>query len=497
MKIRRIVLWGLPILALLSLIIFTWMPQYLRRQDQDYQAAILNGWTYTLQYESGIESSGAGLKTGDVGIDTMGKIWVAKAGLHVFDGLEWNSREGPYVDLAMDPSGPVWAVYYDGCSVNGVDVSDGEQWKNYESRDLGIEEQEIYQVEVSSDGRVWIKTEEYGTDRLLEIINPQAEDHPMVSDPILTITDGDITSLDADSGGNLWIGVLRYEEDTPDWPSGLYVFDGESLKRVPDQGLDLRHVVQTRVDDQGSIWVMTENGDLMSYDGHEWTTVVDEDNSPIIKRHGRTPGFFMDKKGRLWLWQHDGVHLLNDGVWTSFTQENSGLAEMVGYYTGVFGVIVDDIDRLWVASYDGVSMIPVDDAKPFSEESVSENRIVQSLLYATKGMNWFFPAALMILWLAVVFNSWPGVLLALGVGVLATLSCGPPQIAFAGYKYSTLNPGVFTTFSGMVGGLIGGLIDRARDTRGNSKLNLNYILAIIGLIIGFGIGAVWYIRSTP
>jgi hypothetical protein len=142
-------------------------------------------------------------------------------------------------------------------------------------------------------------------------------------------------------------------------------------------------------------------------------------------------------------------------------------------------------------------MIPVDDAKPFSEESVSENRIVQSLLYATKGMNWFFPAALMILWLAVVFNSWPGVLLALGVGVLATLSCGPPQIAFAGYGYSTLNPGVFPTFSGMVGGLIGGLIDRARDTRGNSKLNLNYILAIIGLIIGFGIGAVWYIRSTP
>lgn len=493
MKIRRVVLWGLPILALFSLIIFTWMPQYLSRQ----QAAILSGWTYTLQYESGIEVSGVGLKTGNIGIDPMGNIWVAKAGLHVFDGLDWNSREGPYVDLAMGPSGSVWAAYYAGSSVNGVDVFDGEQWKNYEIRDLGIEEQDIHQVEVSSDGRVWIKTEEYGTDRLLEIINQQTEDYPVVSDPILTITDGDITSLDADRGGNLWIGVLRYEEDTLDWPSGLYVFDGESLNRVPDQGLDLRHVIQTRVDDQGSIWVMTENGDLMNYDGHEWTNVVDEYNSPIIKSHGRTPGFFIDKKSRKWLWQHDEVHLLNDGVWTSFTRENSGLAEIVGEYSGVFGVIVDDIDRLWVASDDGVSMIPVDNAKPFPEESVRENRVVQSVLYRTKGMNWFLPTILLILWLAVYLNRWPPVLLALSIGVFATLVLGPPQITFFGYNYSTLNPGLLATYCGMLGGLLAGQRNRENEKISNSKLRLNYVLAIIGLVVGFGLGIFWYIGSTP
>ena len=496
-------LWVLPILALISLIAFNWLPQVLQNQLETYEETSRTGWvTWLQEFQTGSDETGG--REGDFAADEQGRIWVAGGpplrGLHYYDGEEWIDHDGDFQDLAFDPNGDVWAVHTLGDSESGVDIFYGQQWKNVDSVDFGLadipELQEVMQVEFGSDGRIWAVTNQY-PNQLVEII--QQDQGYVVSDPIITVTDGDIKSLDTDNNGNVWVAVWVWgrEGDEPEWPSGLYTYDGESIKRVPDKSVDLSRIIRTRFDDQGNAWVITEGGAVMTYDGEEWSTVVDENRSPANTNLRSDKGLFVDNRNRLWLWQYDSVHFLENGTWTSFTEEDSGFAERDYYGSGVFGVIVDDRDRLWIASSGGVSMIPVKDAKPLPDESVNRNRNIESFLYATKGVNWFLPSTLILLWLAVFLNVWPGVLLAFGLGVFATLGCGPPQIVFTGYNYSTLNPGVLTTFSGMVGGLVGGQIDKTHVTEGNAALRWNYILAVIGLIVGFGLGLLWYIGSTP
>lgn len=118
-------------------------------------------------------------------------------------------------------------------------------------------------------------------------------------------------------------------------------------------------------------------------------------------------------------------------------------------------------------------------------------------IFWSGGMNWFVPMVLMILWLAVYLNTWPGVLAALCVGAALTTLFGPPSLTIAGYTSHFFNaPLVITTLGGMVGGLIGGQLDR-RHGPGDRNLYLNFILAIIGLIVGFVIGLWLWMGIAP
>ena len=506
---RRILLWGLPILALVAAIFFTLIQPQKRQQEIRIKEVREKGWTYLLHgYVFSGGRPGVGLKSGDIALDAMGRIWLAGDGLHVFDGLQWQSYEGGYPDLAIGPAGEVWAVYryFTNVYKNGVDIFEGKLKKTYSSRDLGISEQEINQVEITSDGRVWIKTMEFGTDRLVEIVNQQG-DYIADSEPELTILHGNISSLDADGAGNLWVGVQNYEDDTIEWPSGLYVFDGETWQRVLNQGPDSQPVVQTRFDTQGNPWILTNNSDVLTYDGQAWMTIVDEKNSPA---RSYSSGFYLDDEDRLWLWPgSESVHVLTDGTWTSFTGENSGIAGGAhhlyrkGYFypLRILGVVVDDLDQLWVATSGGVAMIPIQDAEPLSEEIVEQQRQILSLMDRVDGLNWFIPLLLMSLWLSIFLDALPGVFLAFLVGIMVALTRGPqiteiPELNST-QTYTMLDPFIFVPFCGIIGGLAGGLWDKLRDKKGTSSIRLNIILAVIGMVVGFILFVVVSILSIP
>jgi hypothetical protein len=392
----------------------------------------------------------------------------------------------------------VSAVHAFGDNVFGVDVFDGQQWTNYAGADYGIKSQTILQAEVTSDGQIWITTNpwgsnnKYGSDHAVEIINEEGEAYGVISDLQVKGTDGFIRSLDADKHGNIWASVWTYEDDTPGLEAGLYMHDGESWQKVPDQGVDLRRVVRTRFDDQGNAWIITECGGVMSYDGRAWTVVIEENDSPVCSSEDKYNGLYLDDNGRLWLWQHDSVHMLNDGTWISFTVENSGLSEIDDAVGGIFGVVVDEQNQLWVASSGGVTMIPVEDSKPLPDEIVRTNRTMQSL-----GINWFLASVLMLLWVAVYFNIWPGVLVAVVIGILVTNWIGAPIEGPGDYGIYELNPGVLVTFGGMVGGSIGGQIDKGREADGASNQNMNFVLAFIGLVLGLVCYFPLAIMSSP
>jgi hypothetical protein len=434
--------------------------------EQQYQATIRRGWSIYLEkqtHQGGPTYLGSfiGKGKGNLAIDKAGKIWVTGLGegLQFLEGEEWNSRTGDYTNLAIDPRGKVWAVRYFGSVHSGVDVFDGKSWTSYETRDFGIEDKTIVQVEISSDGRVFIATGEFGPERIFEIVNQDEDSYTAVSRQGLSIGDGHIESLDADNQGGIWAAIWQYNDAHTH--SGLYKLNGNTWQPVPDQGMDLRHVVQTTFDNQGHAWILKLSGAVLTYDGQDWTTVVAEDVSPVSSGYGR--GLLVDNHDRLWLWQRDSVHLLEEGTWISLTENNSGLSR------GIYGVIVDDLDRLWIASTGGVSMIPVNDIESIRDETVN-------LYKRMNGTNWFLPSVLILLWLAIYLNSLPGVLIAAVVGMLLTYLFGAPYMEQPGYSYYVINPGVFVTMGGMAGGLLGGKIDK----------NKNIVWAFLGLVIGVG-----------
>ena len=328
--------------------------------------------------------------------------------------------------------------------------------------------------------------------QVAEIIQQEGRLTTRLSD--LDINGCYIESLDADKQGRIWAAVNGGA--TTDC-GGLYVSDGESWQRVPDQGKNLQEIVGTAFDDQGRVWTATGCGDVLLYDGKNWASIVQGESVPsnCCCSLQSIDGITLDRHGRVWAWSDDRVQLLEAGKWFTLTEANSAILAH-----SIFEVAVDGQDRLWVASRSGVQMATVQDAILLGKKIVREH---QRLLFLEEwmeewmgGTNWFLPVVLAMLWLAAYLDMLPGVLLALVIGLLTFILTGPPD---ASYHPGTFRPNlvVFVTLAGMIGGLLGGWLDRNRLNQGGSKSHLNYILAIIGLVGGFVLGFSYLFVTTP
>jgi hypothetical protein len=307
---------------------------------------------YLQEFISNDWSGSPGAREGDMALDRSGRIWVAGGGLgltglHVFDGTQWTNYNGEYWDLAVGMHGEIWAApLYQ----SGVDFFDGQQMIT--GQDLGLGGQKILQVEVDSNGRIWVVADDFGSSQVAEIVIRENKATVLFSHPEFTITDGQIYSLDADNQGRLWASVWTYTSSDIEIESdGLNVFDGGAWQLVTDQDVDLQNVVRTTYDDQGTVWVATQCGSVMTYDGTTWTTVVEGDTEPDCDFVDEVWGITLDPQGRLWAWSSYRIRLLKDGSWVVFTHENSDLPEY-----GIFGLAVDNEDQVWIGTSEGVVM---------------------------------------------------------------------------------------------------------------------------------------------
>jgi ligand-binding sensor domain-containing protein len=486
---RHFLLWGLPILIGLSFPFFNIIIQVFTSQEQSFHAMRQEGWIPYLQeqeFQSSEFCQTPGVREGEMVIDTNERIWVVGncnlTGVHFLDGVRWASLDVKRAyDLAATPNGQVFVAG------NSLLVFDGQKWITFEEGELGIkdrygkDDQQILQVEVDSNGRIWIVTNNYGVEQVAEIVIQQNKATAKFSHPEFTITNGEISSLDADNRGRLWASVQKYpNSDTLDEWAGLNVFDGEIWQHVPVPGIDLQWIVRTTFDNQGHAWVATECGGVMTYDGKDWVTIVaeDKDTSPYCFIGPRAiDGITLDNKGRVWTWYNDRVQLLlPDNTWKIFTPENSGLED------GVFGLVIDHGDRIWIGTRGGVVMADLEHIEPLPEKIVQQRRILlflETLLLS--GMDWFFPSVLAILWFGIYLGSIRGVGIAASVGMLFVIWSG-----FVMAVYS-VSPVVVATFVGLAGGIVGGQIDKDINT---SMHRWEIGLAIAGLILGFGIGMI-------
>lgn len=108
-----------------------------------------------------------------------------------------------------------------------------------------------------------------------------------------------VVEIFEDSKGNLWFGTLS---------KGMAKYDGQSLKyfNIKD-GLPNNAVVDIEEDEDGVLWVGTQNG-LSSFDGENFTNYLVD----VSDDESRLSNLLIDSKGVLWIGTWAGV-MYHDG----------------------------------------------------------------------------------------------------------------------------------------------------------------------------------------
>lgn len=415
MKIRRVLIKVIPFLFLFSLIFFATMPKILQRQEQNFQSTRKQGWTTYIEEENdcggGVWGEGNKIIT-----DAAGKIWIAGggclSGLNVFDGTAWSRNPGWFSDLALGPQGEILAVRELGhYNLDGIVVYDGQDRTTYhgprsnESSFDTNRKQQITQVEVDGNGRIWVVMNDWGVESISEMFIDQEKAVATFSQPELIVKHGRIKSLDADSRGNVWVSVWNEFGIGNKWTSGQYVFNGEDWEKVSGQSLDLQ-VVQTTFDKQGNVWVATVCGGVMTYDGKNWRTVLpdNKDTDDYCRNGASLEGITLDNQDRVWVWNRGGIKFLDGMDWVSFSPENSGFAEADSYGASVLDVMIDDLGQVWLLTSGGVGMSAIEDIQPLPGEVTSQYDQTVALTTWMQGKIWLVPSLLALLWLALYFK---------------------------------------------------------------------------------------------
>ena len=485
MRARRILLWVFPILIVSSFALLNLLSSSLTRQEAEFQGVRAKSWTtYLQEYKLGLFSGSPGMRDGEVLLDKKDRVWVAGSptglgGVHLADEGKWNNFDGEFSDFALDPQGRVWMAG----NSSAIAVTDmaGQNLTWYDNGDLGIGNQMVKQIEIDSLGRVWAVIENFGVEQVAEFSSQGNMINALMHNPEFTITRGQIKSLDADNKGRIWAAVWDYTGNSTqgDW-TGLNVFNGKIWQRVQGGSVDLQHIVRTRFDDQGRVWVVTECGSVMNYDGQNWVTVVKAETPPC--RAGNwIMDFTLDNQGRVWAWETSKLKFLIGSEWISLTSENSGLIKNAK----VFGMTVDKLNQAWIGTSEGVLMTSVENLQPLSLGMVQNYQLRLYLLRLLEGTDWFLASIFAMLWLAVALKMLPGVLLASVLGVIAMVFFTPISVDNHLYFFDPRFPVMAATYFGVIGGLLGGLLDHLRAKSGSSKKQWNYKLAAIGLVTGY------------
>jgi ligand-binding sensor domain-containing protein len=192
-------------------------------------------------------------------------------------------------DLALDTSGDIW-VGHD----RGLSVYDGSTWTTYDQDNSGVPSDEVIQLEVASDGTVWLISQ------------------PIASDIGLGVTVYD---------GGTW---YTYTEDNSD---------------LPDD-----NAVSLGLDGDDHLWVCARDGDVAQFDGSGWTVYPDP-----TYNHNALAFAGEDNLGQIWFTSFYNVApvLMFDGTWHAITPGN-------GCDNGVRRGAIDGSGKLWLTTWAGL-----------------------------------------------------------------------------------------------------------------------------------------------
>lgn len=189
-------------------------------------------------------------------VDAQGKLWIGTAtdGLFTIDGnnqknfTENNSglMGNAVTGIAFDNQDRAWiGAYSNDTDTGGINIFDGENWETYTTENSPLLEERVSSIAIDKQNRAWI-----GTDKGITVFD---------GGDWVNYTTSKV-DLDSPISPRRLHNVVSMIFDVQErvWANDTRVFDGKTWKYF----LDPYHsgVNDTTVDNNGNIWVATDNG---------------------------------------------------------------------------------------------------------------------------------------------------------------------------------------------------------------------------------------------
>jgi signal transduction histidine kinase/ligand-binding sensor domain-containing protein len=280
--------------------------------------------------------------------DREGSLWVGtKHGLNQFSDrrtLPFTVREGlpsnEVGPICQDAESNIWV----GTLGAGLARFDGRRFVTLTTSD-GLASDAVYALAADNDGQLWI-----GTDRGLNSMrNCQIEKKYTIEDGLPANL---VTCLCQGSRGCLWIGTS----------AGIAKLHDGRIVQPPGSADDLAAPVRAVLERRDGTLIAATSGGLYCYADEQYRRFP---SAALANRDVDT--LFEDADGRLWIGtEADGLLLLEGEKVVNFTTK-TGL-----YDDDISGLVVDDEDRLWMASSSGISYVPRADLLKFAEGNLAK-----------------------------------------------------------------------------------------------------------------------------
>jgi ligand-binding sensor domain-containing protein len=315
--------------------------------------------------------------------DEQGRVWVGtKSGVNIYQDGIWQTftpKNSPLAfgwisTLLADKQGWVWVG-----TGGGVSIYQDGAWQTFTPENSPLGSYGIRALLADEQGRAWI-----GTGEGLSVYQNSAwqtfnsENSPLVSDTVWALL--------ADDQGQIWVGTY----------GGLSIYQ-DGVWQV----LEIKPPVQEAicallVDNVGRVWSETGNkgrsftkkirqshtyGGISVYYEGVWQTFSSE-NSPLASN--QINASLIDEQGQIWVGTSDGLSVYQDGAWQTFNLENSLLTS-----NEINALLTDKQGRVWVGTSGGVNIYQDGAWQAFtSENSPLASDWVSALLTDEQGRIW-------------------------------------------------------------------------------------------------------------
>jgi len=252
------------------------------------------------------------------------------------DGL----GDGFIYDVLKLDNGDVWIATWSGVNrVLGGNLDDRSKWELYTVANTngGLPNDWVYALQAGKDGSVWLATE----------------------GGLSHFKDGNWQSWGHADGLGAPYELVRDQIEFENDPAKYSEHHARQKEEMGLQDVDIaynpNYIVALLADRDGIVWAGTWGGGLSRFDGKEWKVYTMSD--------GGLPGnhVFMlheDQDGKLWIGTNNGLARMDGGNFTRFTTAD-GL-----FNNRVFAMATADDGSRWVGSFGGVARIASLDQAP-------------------------------------------------------------------------------------------------------------------------------------
>jgi len=278
-------------------------------------------------------------------VDSKGNKWVGTygGGLSRFDGQTWTRYskddglgDNWVYDIEYDRDGKMWVATWD-----GVSVFDGEHFKTYRVAD-GLPDKWVYSIALDRDGIFWFGTE--GGISRFDGKSWTTYSHKNGVEGGIQETPG--------GGGT---GGSSYPEGGADEGPGKGDYASSFLEHHMKAGkqnaaANPDFIISSTVDKQDTKWFGTWGSGVVRYDGKSWTTYTTKEGL------GGQYIFALvtDPEGRVWAGTNGGASWFDGTRWQTINQ-SKGLPD-----DNIFSIYFDKSGRRWFGSAVGLSVFQGD-----------------------------------------------------------------------------------------------------------------------------------------